>query len=222
MELDTSALEVENVSVYDLSQTCEAIITSSNSLNESPQLASLTRAVYQSGAALGSQSIKLRRAGPGTPGGGGGGMRPVAPTISTILVIGLTIATGVTAMVKSRIKAVRECPECQGYGVQRCSLCSGRGTIDWEGKMAHREPCPMCLGRRLHKCTACGGGILLSRSLFNHKANRGEAALMETLQTLASGNNQGRSLFGRLFRGKNDEDRRLQESDQYANEIITD
>jgi hypothetical protein len=187
------------------------------------QIASLTRAMYHSGAALGSQSVRLSRGGPGAS-GGAGMTRPA--TLSSVLVLLVTLGTATVAAVRARVKAVRECKVCQGYGVQRCKLCSGRGTIDWEGKMAHREPCPMCLGRRLHKCSACGGGILMSRSLFNHKANKGEAALMETLQTLTSAGNQGpgaRGLLGfRIWRGKEDQDERLVASDEYASEVITD
>jgi len=188
------------------------------------QTASLTRAMYHSGVALGSQSVRLSRGGPGAS-GGAGVTRPA--TLSSVLVLLVTLGTATIAAVRARIKAVRECKVCQGYGVQRCKLCSGRGTIDWEGKMAHREPCPMCLGRRLHKCSACGGGILMSRSLFNHKANRGEAALMETLQTLTSAGNQGpgggRGLLGfRTWRAKDDQDERLVASDEYASEVITD
>jgi len=187
------------------------------------QTASLTRAMYHSGAALGSQSVRLSRGGPGAS-GGAGVTRPA--TLSSVLVLLVTFGTAAVAAVRARVKAVRECKVCQGYGVQRCKLCSGRGTIDWEGKMAHREPCPMCLGRRLHKCSACGGGILMSRSLFNHKANKGEAALMETLQTLTSAGNQGpgaRGLLGfRVWRAKDDQDERLVASDEYASEVITD
>jgi hypothetical protein len=74
----------------------------------------------------------------------------------------------------------------------------------------------MCLGRRLIKCKTCGGGILFSRSLFIHKANKGEEALMETLQTL-------RTPSMRLFGSKNSEqDARLAESDEYSKEILSD
>lgn len=193
---------------------------------EGAPMASLSRAMYQSGAVIGSQSMRVSRGSMGlgsSAAPGGGGTRPLAPAISSAVVISITVGTAVIAAIRSKIKSVRECTVCQGYGVQRCRLCSGKGTIDWEGKMAHREPCPMCLGRRLHKCTACGGGILLSRSLFNHKANKGEAALMETLQTLATpGNAGGRIGLRNLFGKRPDEDERLLASDEYASEVITD
>lgn len=187
-------------------------------------MASLSRmAMQHSGVAVGSHSaMRISRGSiyqqPTTASGSGGGTRPLAPAISSALVIGATVGTAVVAAIKSMVKAVRECSNCQGYGVQRCRLCSGKGTIDWEGKMSHREPCPMCLGRRLHKCTSCGGGILFSRSLFNHKANKGEDALMETLQTLTT---PSRRLFGPK-RGDDQQEARLLESDEYSKEVITD
>ena len=187
-------------------------------------MASLSRmAMQHSGVAVGSHTaMRISRGSiyqqPTTASGSGGGTRPLAPAISSALVVGATVGTAVVAAVKSKVKAVRECNNCQGYGVQRCRLCSGKGTIDWEGKMSHREPCPMCLGRRLHKCTSCGGGILFSRSLFNHKANKGEDALMETLQTLTT---PSRRLFGPK-RADDQQEARLLESDEYSKEVITD
>ena len=144
-----------------------------------------------------------------------------APTAASVLssaaVVGVTVATAVVAAVRCKLKAVRECSCCQGYGVERCKLCSGKGTIQWEGKMAHREPCPMCLGRRLVKCSACGGGIMFSRSLFTHKANKGEEALMETLTTLTAPSR----LFGRRA-GNEQEEARIAESEEFSKEILTD
>lgn len=144
-----------------------------------------------------------------------------APTVVSILssavVISATVATAVVATVRCKLKAVRECSCCQGYGVERCKLCSGKGTIQWEGKMAHREPCPMCLGRRLVKCSACGGGLLFSRSLFTHKANKGEEALMDTLTTLTVPSR----LFGRRA-GNEQEEARIAESEEFSKEILTD
>lgn len=185
------------------------------------RIASVSRlALYSSGGQLGShKALQMRgsmyqQTGPNTISITAG--RPVTSIIPSILVIAMTFGTVVLAAVRSKVKAVRDCTSCQGYGVLRCKLCSGKGTIDWEGKMAHREPCPMCLGRRLIKCKTCGGSILFSRSLFIHKANKGEEALMETLQTL-------RTPSMRLFGSKNSEqDARLAESDEYSKEILSD
>lgn len=182
-------------------------------------IASISRlAMYNSGTTLGSHTVQMTRGAIYQQSNSnnivGRGGRPLA----SILVIGMTLGTAAFAAVRSKLKAVRECTSCQGYGVQRCKLCSGKGTIDWEGKMAHREPCPMCLGRRLIKCTICGGGILFSRSLFIHKANKGEDALMETLQTLTTPSM-------RLFGSKTpdiQQEARLAESDEYSKEILSD
>lgn len=153
------------------------------------------------------------------------------------VVVVVTVGTAVLAALKSKMRAVRECRACHGYGVQRCKLCSGRGTIEWEGKMAHREPCPLCLGRRLNKCTCCGGGApLLTRSLFVHKQSDVEAALLEQLQSLASGPGEnargkkrrsGRGSFlptgFDLFRRRGrEEDDRLEQLDQLAEQIMMD
>ena len=85
--------------------------------------------------------------------------------------------------------------------------------------MAHREPCPMCLGRRLVKCSACGGGLLFSRALFTHKANKGEDAIMETLETLTT-LTTSRSLFGRRAGGE--DEARIAASEEFSKEILTD
>lgn len=182
-------------------------------------IASISRlALYNSGTSLSSHTVQMTRGSIYQQSNSNNiavrGGRPLA----SILVIGMTFGTAAFAAVRSKLKAVRECTSCQGYGVQRCKLCSGKGTIDWEGKMAHREPCPMCLGRRLIKCTVCGGGILFSRSLFIHKANKGEDALMETLQTLTTPSM-------RLFGSKTSDiqqEARLAESDEYSKEILSD
>jgi hypothetical protein len=185
------------------------------------QYASLTRVMYMS-------SMKQTRAALSTASQGGrSASRGGAPAgLSSLLILAATVATFATAAVRGRLRAVRECASCRGYGVQRCKLCSGKGTIDWEGKMAHREPCPMCLGRRLVKCTCCGGGPFIARALFNHKSNKGEAALVAQLQNLAE---RPRSRLPRFLRrrrtgelGDEEDDDRIEESDKLAEQIMMD
>ncbi len=48
----------------------------------------------------------------------------------------------------------------------RCSLCSGMGSVGWEGKWSHKEPCPLCLGHRFVSCATCGGKF--HRRMFSH------------------------------------------------------
>ena len=148
---------------------------------------------------------------------GSGGRGSLVSVLSSAALVGATVTTAVVATVRSKLKAVRQCSCCQGYGVERCKLCEGKGTIQWEGKMAHREPCPMCLGRRLVKCSACGGGLMFSRSLFTHKANKGEDAIMETLTTLTTSSR----LFGRRPSSEQD-DARIAASEEFSKEILTD
>lgn len=49
------------------------------------------------------------------------------------------------------------CEKCDGYGVQQCHVCQGRGVLSWEGKLRHTDPCPLCFGSCLKKCSSCGG-----------------------------------------------------------------
>ncbi|KAG0564871.1 hypothetical protein KC19_8G146600 [Ceratodon purpureus] len=49
------------------------------------------------------------------------------------------------------------CEKCDGYGVQLCHVCQGRGVLTWEGKLRHTDPCPLCFGNCLKKCSSCGG-----------------------------------------------------------------
>ncbi|MCO5605086.1 hypothetical protein L7F22_059264 [Adiantum nelumboides] len=49
------------------------------------------------------------------------------------------------------------CTSCHGYGRRVCSLCKGRGSVSWEGKLKRMDLCPSCLGARIKKCPDCGG-----------------------------------------------------------------
>jgi hypothetical protein len=104
------------------------------------------------------------------------------------VVILLTIGAATLAAAKARMRTVRSCGTCRGYGIQRCRLCSGKGAIEWEGKMAHREPCPMCLGRRFNRCECCGGvpAVLGAGRLFSHARRSTEAALAQQLGSLSA------------------------------------
>ena len=190
-----------------------------------PTAASISRlAMYNTRLATTRSSLAPTPAGAGagasTSTRGGTGRSALVSVLSSAVVVGATVATAVVATVRSKLKAVRECGCCQGYGVERCKLCEGKGTIQWEGKMAHREPCPMCLGRRLVKCSACGGGLLFSRSLFTHKANKGEDAIMDTLTTLTSSSLSSR-LFGRRSAGE-EEEARIAASEEFSKEVLSD
>ncbi|PTQ37890.1 hypothetical protein MARPO_0054s0008, partial [Marchantia polymorpha] len=49
------------------------------------------------------------------------------------------------------------CSRCDGYGVECCDVCEGRGRILWEGKMSHMDSCSRCFGSCTKKCPRCGG-----------------------------------------------------------------
>ncbi|KAK9813179.1 hypothetical protein WJX72_010182 [[Myrmecia] bisecta] len=86
---------------------------------------------------------------------------------ASLVLILFTLLGAVAAALRQRmVQTVRECATCHGFGIQRCSLCSGSGTVGWEGKWSHKEPCPMCLGKRFVRCPDCGGSY--HRPIFNH------------------------------------------------------
>lgn len=185
-----------------------------------PPTASMTRAVFTM-----SPASRLARTA-----GSAGNRGPISPGVSSVLVVLVTIGTAVIAAFRNRLKAVRECQTCQGYGVQRCKLCEGRGTIEWEGKMAHREPCPMCLGRRLNRCSCCGGGPFLRRSLFAHSRKGFEVGLadLQALGVTSSQTKRKNGLLPRLAsllqigRTRIENNDRIEESDQLAEQIMMD
>lgn len=96
--------------------------------------------------------------------------KPSGP-MSLVLLL-FTVAGTISAAVRSRLEsAARECTTCHGYGINRCTLCSGTGAVGWEGKWDHKEPCPMCLGKRFVDCPECGGHF--HRRMFNHHHHSG-------------------------------------------------
>lgn len=49
------------------------------------------------------------------------------------------------------VSVQKVCEKCDGYGVQQCHVCQGRGVLTWEGKLRHTDPCPLCFGSCLKK-----------------------------------------------------------------------
>lgn len=96
--------------------------------------------------------------------------KPSGP-MSLVLLL-FTVAGTISAAVRSRLEtAARDCTTCHGYGINRCTLCSGTGAVGWEGKWNHKEPCPMCLGKRFVGCPECGGHF--HRRIFSHQPHTG-------------------------------------------------
>lgn len=215
--LDSSQTEHEYSTIVPETACCSDL---SPTQSWTAPTASVTRAVFTM-----SPASRFARSA-----GGAGNRSFISPGMSSALVVVVTIGTAVVAAFRNRLKAVRECQTCQGYGVQRCKLCGGRGTIEWEGKMAHREPCPMCLGRRLNRCSCCGGGPFLRRSLFAHSRKGFEVGLAD-LQALGVASSQSRRKKGLLpslasllqfGRTRVESNERIEESDQLAEQIMMD
>eukprot|EP00192_Tetraselmis_astigmatica_P018493 CAMPEP_0117656078 /NCGR_PEP_ID=MMETSP0804-20121206/4616_1 /TAXON_ID=1074897 /ORGANISM="Tetraselmis astigmatica, Strain CCMP880" /LENGTH=243 /DNA_ID=CAMNT_0005462463 /DNA_START=419 /DNA_END=1150 /DNA_ORIENTATION=+ len=100
----------------------------------------------------------------------GAGARPLSGLLSgpMSVLVGffmsvLSVFFAVRAVLVSRSK---NCMECKGYGIQRCRLCEGQGSISWEGKFMHEYDCPLCFGKRHTRCGKCGG--MHNKTLFQH------------------------------------------------------
>lgn len=94
--------------------------------------------------------------------------RPPIPRgpISAVLIVLSIISALYAAFRRFVVSRTKKCTSCRGYGVERCPLCDGAGSITWEGKWDHVEPCPRCMGRRFCNCGHCGG--MYHHSLFQH------------------------------------------------------
>lgn len=90
-----------------------------------------------------------------------------APLLLGSVLLSLLLAL-LYALTKRRRHFLEEeqCPACRGYGMRRCSVCDGRGTVQWEGKFTHVDPCPLCFGRRVEPCPICGG--TKARRIWSH------------------------------------------------------
>jgi len=92
---------------------------------------------------------------------------PVPRGPFSLLVVVFSVFSLLYAIYRRFIVArARTCTTCRGYGIERCGLCEGTGSIRWEAKWDHVEPCPRCMGRRFSTCTSCGG--FHQRPLFSH------------------------------------------------------
>lgn len=75
-------------------------------------------------------------------------------------------------MVRSAIiKRVKSCKCCKGFGILRCQLCQGTGSIGWKAKLSYSEGCPLCMTKRFINCPDCGG--YHHRHMFNHLGGKG-------------------------------------------------
>jgi hypothetical protein len=72
---------------------------------------------------------------------------------SAILLFAFACVLGLLTAVRSvLVKRVKSCACCRGYGIVRCRLCNGDGSVEWRG-----APHGFCLrtGRIAAACSAC-------------------------------------------------------------------
>ena len=85
-----------------------------------------------------------------------------------LLALFLTFLLAIRAMI---VKRVKSCKCCRGYGIKRCALCNGQGSVGWKAKLSYQEPCPLCMTKRFVSCPDCGG--YHHRHMFSHIGGRG-------------------------------------------------
>lgn len=86
--------------------------------------------------------------------------------ISLLVFLFGTVMALFAAVRGALVRKVKSCKCCKGFGVVRCRLCDGRGTVDWSAKFSYSESCPLCAAKRFVVCPECGGHY--HRRLFNH------------------------------------------------------
>ncbi|GLI62878.1 hypothetical protein VaNZ11_005632 [Volvox africanus] len=104
--------------------------------------------------------------------------------ISLLVFLFGTILALIAAVRGVLVRKVKACKCCKGFGVVRCRLCNGKGTVDWRAKFSYSETCPLCTARRFVICPDCGGHY--HRRLFNHA--KGFRGTLETYFPMAAPN----------------------------------
>lgn len=101
----------------------------------------------------------------------------------------LLALTAVKKTLHLLFRIARACKTCHGFGVERCNMCEGQGTVRWDAKWIHTDPCPKCAGRRFCRCEDCGG--VIKRRIFDHiprnaglEQNENAYASVDTLDKL--------------------------------------
>nr|ADI46932.1 MTM0637 [Volvox carteri f. nagariensis] len=112
----------------------------------------------------------------------------VGPISLLVFLFGTLLAL-VAAVRGVLVRKVKACKCCKGFGVVRCRLCNGRGTVDWRAKFSYSETCPLCAARRFVVCPDCGGHY--HRRLFNHA--KGFKGTLEAYFPLATASNPVRA-----------------------------
>ena len=68
-------------------------------------------------------------------------------------------------------RRVRSCQCCKGFGIMRCALCKGKGSVGWKAKLSYKDACPLCMTKRFVNCPDCGG--FTHRHIFSHLGGKG-------------------------------------------------
>lgn len=89
-----------------------------------------------------------------------------AGPLSVLLILFGAVVAIIAALRASLVKRVKNCKCCRGFGVVRCKLCDGKGSVDWRAKFSYSENCPLCLSKRFVDCSDCGGHY--HRGMFGH------------------------------------------------------
>ena len=79
----------------------------------------------------------------------------VGPISLLIFLFGTLLAL-FAAVRSALVRRVKACRGCKGFGVVRCRLCEGRGSVDWRAKFSYSEQCPLCMAKRFVVCPDCG------------------------------------------------------------------
>jgi hypothetical protein len=142
--------------------------TATPTTSGTPIIAMASQVLSSAAAPLGAmsrtlvQSVNLRHALVLRPILAGGGTSFAVFMVSALAVL----VSRVRALIRQFMRIARACNLCSGFGIQRCSMCEGRGLVRWNAKWVHADPCPRCSGTRYCKCQGCGG--LFHRRMFAH------------------------------------------------------
>ncbi|KAG6558143.1 hypothetical protein Mapa_000324 [Marchantia paleacea] len=123
----------------------------------SARLRPATMSLTQSFTSAGSRAVSCAVGVAGRPPASANKLRGPVGLVMALSVAFLGLATAVQKKKSSSDIPQKVCSRCDGYGVECCDVCEGRGKILWEGKMSHMDSCPRCFGSCTKKCPRCGG-----------------------------------------------------------------
>ncbi|BBN08904.1 hypothetical protein MPTK1_4g15430 [Marchantia polymorpha subsp. ruderalis] len=126
-------------------------------VRRSARLRPATMSLTQGFTSAGSRAVSCAVGVAGRPPASANKLRGPMGLVMAISVAFLGLATAVQKTKSSPDIPQKVCSRCDGYGVECCDVCEGRGRILWEGKMSHMDSCPRCFGSCTKKCPRCGG-----------------------------------------------------------------